>query len=389
MQYKLSQLVQIISNTFSEIFVEEFLFTAEITKSNIINNRIYLELIEFDNNGKTLAKSRAIIYDINIYRDFLEISKLTNLMEIKWLNVLFTGKVSFHQEYGFSISISKIHAEYIQWQLKQKENNIIDQLTKEWIINQNKALWLWFPPIKIAVISSQNSQWFEDFRAILDHSNYKFEYSLYPTSIHGNQAIDSVYNSLKEAYMDIKNGTKYSLVAIIRGGGGSSGIIRQNDINIARWVCHMQIPVLLAVGHTSDQYVLDKIVRYPMKTPSDAAHFMIDYMDNLTQEIWYIYNNITNIISQKKQTYIYQIDNIYSQIKTLILLQKSQIINNINMYYISIKSIDMKFLLDRWFAIIKKWDRYINKDLIQELWIGDKLDLYIYDQKLKVEIIDD
>ena len=83
-QYKLSQIVQIINRTFDEVFGEsEFLFTAEIMKLSTIAGKIYMELVEFEINGKTAAKSRAIIYEKSIYNDFVETTKIENLSDLK------------------------------------------------------------------------------------------------------------------------------------------------------------------------------------------------------------------------------------------------------------------------------------------------------------------
>ncbi|MBP6256537.1 hypothetical protein KA405_02180 [Patescibacteria group bacterium] len=41
----------------------------------------------------------------------------------------------------------------------------------------------------------------------------------------------------------------------------------------------MKIPVILATGHTNDTSLLDEIVRHAAKTPSDAAHLIIDGLE--------------------------------------------------------------------------------------------------------------
>lgn len=384
-QFKLSQIVQIINRTFDEVFGEsEFLFTAEIMKINTIAGKIYLELVEFDTNSKVLAKSRAIIYNLNIYNKFVEETWVKNLSDLKWLNLLFTWNITFHPEYGFSIKVTKIHSEYILWQLAKKEQNILDQLQKEWVLENNKKTSIGCPPYHIAIISSDSSQWFEDFRSIIDNSQYDIKYSLYPTYIHGNQAILSVYNSLKQIYLDIKSWIHYNMVAIIRWWGGGSGIIRQNDLNIAKWICHMPVPVMLAVWHTSDQFVLDKIAKYAMKTPSDAAHFVVNQMDILTDKIWSIYISISNLISSKKQSYIYQIDSLYQQITNKIQNQKSQIINNINIYHKAIKTFDLWFMTARGFALVQIDGRYISKEDLLAMKKWDQLTINIYDYEFDV-----
>lgn len=384
-QFKLSQIVQIVNNTFEELFGEsEFLFTAEVMKISIISTKIYIELVEFDENNKILAKSRAIVYNLSIYDNFVNETSISHISDLKWLKLLFTWQVTFHPEYGFSIKITKIHSEYILWQLIKKEQKIIDQLTKDWILHQNKQTSIWLPPYHIAIISSESSQWFEDFRSIINNSKYNIKYSLYPTHIHGNIAILSVYNNLKQIYIDIKNKINYSVVAIIRWGGWSSGISWQNDINIAKGVCHMPVPVILAIWHTSDQFVLDQIAKYAMKTPSDAAHFLINQINNLTDDIWAIYHNINNIINAKKQSYISSIEYIYQQIFYIINKQKSQIITNINQYNKNIKSFDLWFMTARGFAIIKKNDEYLSKKILSDLKKWDQLTINIYDYEFDV-----
>lgn len=386
-QYKLSQIVQIVGRTFDEVFGQsDFLFTAEIMKISTISGKIYIDLVEFDNSGKTTARSRAIIYDKTIYSRFVDETKIESIDQLKWLNLLFTGQIAFHQEYGFSIKIMKIHSEYILWQIVKKEQSIIDQLTKEGIVNNNKKTALWNPPFHIAIISSESSQWFEDFRSIVDNSIYDVQYTLYPTHIHGNQAIQSVYNSLKEIYINMKSWIKYNMVAIIRWWWGGSGIVWQNDINIAKWICHMPVPVLLAVWHTTDKFVLDQIVKYPMKTPSDAAHFIIDNMDSLTDNIENLYTSITNLINSRKQSYIYQIHAIYTQITNTIQNKKSQIIANIDIYYNGIKMLDLGYMTARGFALVQSDGKYISRQDVLDLKKWDELSINIYDYEFDVVV---
>ena len=386
-QYKLSQIVQIINRTFDEVFGEsEFLFTAEIMKLSTIAGKIYMELVEFETNGKTAAKSRAIIYEKSIYNDFVEVTKIENLSDLKWLSLLFTWKITFHPEYGFSIKITKIHSEYVLGQIVKKEQSILDQLTKEWIVNKNKSTQIGNPPFHIAIISSETSQWFEDFRSIIDNSIYHISYTLYPTYIHGNQAILSVYNSLKEIYLNLKSGINYNMVGIVRGWWGGSGIIWQNDMNIARWICHMPVPVMLAVWHTTDQFVLDKIAKYAMKTPSDAAWFIIDQMDSLTKDIESIYTDICRTIDNRKSLYIYQIDALYHQIWHIINSRKNQIIANIDIYYNGIKMLDLGYMTARGFALVQSDGKYISRQDVLNLKKWDELSINIYDYEFDVVV---
>lgn len=96
----------------------------------------------------------------------------------------------------------------------------------------------------------------------------------------------------------------------MRGGGGSSGILWHNDIHIAKGICFMPIPVMIAVGHSSDQFLLDEISAYSAKTPTDAAYQIISYYEECNTELGEMYFGINTSIKEKLQSYESQIESI-------------------------------------------------------------------------------
>jgi hypothetical protein len=104
-----------------------------------------------------------------------------------------------------------------------------------------------------------------------------------------------------------------------------------------------------------------------MKTPSDAAHFIIDNMDSLTDGIENLYMSIANLINSRKQSYIYQIHAIYTQITNTIQNKKSQIIANIDIYYNGIKMLDLGYMTARGFALVQSDGKYISRQDVLDL----------------------
>ena len=387
-KYKLSDILQIVSKSFKELFYDfDFWFESEVSRISVIWNNAYLELVEFDNNQKINAKAKGIIFDVWLYYKFLEKINIKNIEDIKWYKLLMNWRVQFHNEYWFSIYISEISADYTLWQLQSKQTDILTELKKLWIVNKNKETFLWFPPYNIAVISSKSSQWLKDFQTILDQSAFNFSYSYYYCSIHWNEAIKEVYEELQKIYSDINKWKKIDLVAIIRWWWGSSWILWQNDLSISKWICYMPVPVMVAIWHTNDKFVLDEICKFSAKTPTDASYIIIEKMENWLYDIDKYRQNIGFIIKNKFEFIKNDIENLVNSIKISSKNLYNKIKSDFENFYQSIMSYDPEKLKNYWYWILIdfKWE-YLNKYNIEKLKEEDELTLKIYDKKINIKV---
>ncbi len=388
-QYSLKEILDIVNQKFSEFFESfDFWFMAEISRFSSSKWHVYLDLVQFDENHNIIAKARWIIWEISLWQKFLNEIWLTQ-NELKWIKLLMHWKVNFHCDYWFSIIIDDLSSEYIIWQLQKKKTDIIQELIKLWILNKNKNTNLWFPPYRIAVISSKTSQWLNDFETILNQSQLNFFVDKYFASIHWNQAKKEVLFQLRAIFKEITKKWKvYSAVVIIRWWGGSSWILWQDDLNIAKWICHMPVPVIIAVWHTKDQYILDQIAYFSAKTPTDAWYFFVnktkEYLDNV--EIFY--KNINNFCSKKMSDLAFLLKNLYERIEQQIKLKLHYLNERIEYYYSNITSIDPQKLNKYWYATLHnlKW-KFLTKKKIEKLKEWDEIIIKVYDKQLKVKIL--
>lgn len=113
--------------------------------------------MEYDEEGKIVAKVKGCIFQESIYAQFLRETKLRDVSEMTGLKVLFYGKFSFHKDYGISIIINELSAEYTLGHLQKKQEDILQKLQKLQIIYNNKYLSRTYPPYKIAIISAQDA----------------------------------------------------------------------------------------------------------------------------------------------------------------------------------------------------------------------------------------
>lgn len=388
MNYQLSDILKIIEKSFKEIFSWfSFRFQAEVQRVTIVGKNTYLDLVEFNENGEIKAKCKWICFDEEKYKQFLKDINIKTIDEIKWYKLLMEGKVNFHQDYWLSIFISQFSSEFTLWQFQKKQENILEQLKKEGIINKNKEKKLWFPPYTIGIISWESSQWLQDFQTILKQSWYHYNSSMYYSSIHWNEATKQVHEKLLEIKNDILEGKKIDLVVIVRWWGESSWIIRQNDSNIAKDICLMPVPVMTAIGHTTDISILDAIVKYAAKTPSDAAYLLINEVKKYQEELDTYRQSLKTIVNNKFWYIQQQVDHIYEKIRSQAKSRIETIKKNIEKFIESINAYDPKKLTKRWYALLsnEKWE-YIGKKNLKTLKQEDTITISMYDKTITAKI---
>jgi exonuclease VII large subunit len=89
-------------------------------------------------------------------------------------------------------------------------------------------------------------------------------------------------------------------------------LVWQNDQHIAEAICRLPIPVILATGHTSDRSLLDEIVWHAAKTPSDAAHLIVDGVEQMAGRLEKIQESIVQNIQNRLEMYAQHIDQRYT-----------------------------------------------------------------------------
>ncbi|MEI7477160.1 MAG: hypothetical protein WCJ81_01060 [bacterium] len=77
MQYQLRELLEIVKRTMDELFGEfQFWCVGEIASIKTVGKNTYIELVEFDEQGGVVARSRASIFQASILQSFLDATKL-------------------------------------------------------------------------------------------------------------------------------------------------------------------------------------------------------------------------------------------------------------------------------------------------------------------------
>ncbi len=243
------------------------------------NGHFYGELVERnDEGGDIIARAR-----VNCWaRTYASVS--TNfLMQTgkeltAGLKVMVQVSVTFHEQYGYSLSIQNIDPSYTLGDAAQKRKQIIEQLRKDGLLNANAELPLPLLTQRIAVVSSATAAGYGDFtRQLMENEQgYYFHLQLFPALMQGNGVEQSIINALSQI---ADEADRWDAVVIIRGGGATTDLSDFDNYPLAAFVAQMPLPVITGIGHDRDTTVLDAVAHTSMKTPTAVAAFLIGQLD--------------------------------------------------------------------------------------------------------------
>lgn len=274
----LYELNMVVGAAISEALPGRYRVAAEISElRDNASGHCYMELVQKDAAGQTVAKARANIW-ASTYRNLRPyFEKATGERLRAGIKVLVTVSVTFHPTFHYSLTVLDIDPTYTIGDMARRRAEIIRRLTEEGIIEDNKKLEWNTLPRRVAVISSASAAGYGDFMNQL-HGNctgYKFYTSLFAAIMQGEQSENSIIGALERIY---GHAGDFDCVVIIRGGGATSELNCFDSYMLAQHVAQFPLPVIVGIGHDRDETVLDYVANTRVKTPTAAAEWLVGRM---------------------------------------------------------------------------------------------------------------
>ncbi|MCH5232940.1 MAG: exodeoxyribonuclease VII large subunit [Muribaculaceae bacterium] len=278
--------------------------TAELSDVRIAGGHCYMELIEKNETGQTIAKLRATIWQSTFVRLRQKFYNAVGHDITTGIKVLIRGSVSHHSVFGLSFNITDIDPSYTMGDLERLRREIYIRLKKEGVVILNREKHLCEAPQRIAVISAEGAAGYGDFMNHLMNNNEGFVFYpfLFPCSMQGDRISSSIRGALQliESTIDL-----WDCVVIIRGGGSTTDLNGFDDYELARAVATFPLPVIVGIGHERDRNILDEIAHTSLKTPTAVAGFFIDRLrisyDNILAKAEKVRQFANDIITGEQQ----------------------------------------------------------------------------------------
>ena len=181
--YDLNTLVR---RSLEQCLPDEYWVQAELSEVRVhpATGHCYVEFVQKDPRSNNLvAKARGVIWSnvFHLLRPYFEES--TGQMFTAGIKVLVQVTVSFHELYGYSLTVQDIDPTYTLGDMARHRREILAQLEADGVLTLNKELPMPVLPQRIAVISSASAAGYGDFCHQLEHNprGYYFQVELFPS----------------------------------------------------------------------------------------------------------------------------------------------------------------------------------------------------------------
>ena len=124
-----------------------------------------------------------------------------------------------------------------------------------------------FLPVAVALVTSPTGAVIHDLQQTIWDRFPNMDIVVYPAQVQGAAAPGSVVTALRQANRD----GRADVVIIARGGGSFEDLYGFNTEPVVRAILASRIPVVTALGHTSDRTLADMASDAECRTPTEAG----------------------------------------------------------------------------------------------------------------------
>lgn len=237
----------------------------------------YFELVERDEtelDAPPRAVVEAVIFDsaMPIVNKRLRSAAQQFTLE-DGLKVRVRGRVDLYQPRGrYQFVIDDIDPNYTLGDLYLRREKILRELEKLGLLEKNLSLEVPRVPLRVALLTSFESEAYNDFVKTLANSRFSFDVTVYDVFVQGERLQASVLEALS-AFRSVKE--DFDVLVITRGGGSRSELGSWDDLEVAKAVAEHPLKAIIGIGHERDQSVLDSIAT-SVKTPTAAAEMLVE-----------------------------------------------------------------------------------------------------------------
>jgi exodeoxyribonuclease VII large subunit len=293
----LSTMLGAVKDAVSLMFSDGVWLTAEILHVTVKNHH-YLELVEYDDNRRELAKGKGVIWKGNagILDKF---QKATGNPLSSGMKILVKASPSLHEVYGLSLVINDIDPNFTLGDMAARLNEIRQYLKEKQWWDMNRSLPSPSEFCRLAVIAPADAAGLGDFRVVADrleaHGLCSFSYfsAAFQGEESANQIVDQMVKVLAQHETEHFDG-----LVLIRGGGDKAGLYQLNHRRLATAVARFPLPILIGVGHERDSVILDEIANLRFATPSLLITHIRNTIIQNAQRAQASWNRISHLANQ-------------------------------------------------------------------------------------------
>lgn len=382
----LYQLNSLVRETIECGMPHQYWVEAELSECRESRGHCYMELIERDDESATpIARASAKCWASRWMLIRPHFERTTGQRLTAGMKVLLCVTPQFHEAYGFSWIVSDIDPTYTLGDQARRRQEIIRQLKEEGVFDLQKSLQLPLFCLRIAVISSATAAGYGDFCNQLADSPFAFRTQLFPAVMQGEGVEQSIINALEHIWWKVEGGgwkentsttgespSNFDCVVIIRGGGATSDMSGFDTLALAENVANFPLPIITGIGHDRDECILDMVSHTRVKTPTAAAAFLVDHLQQVLDILEYTQSRLSSLFSVFKTRQEARIDALGERLPLLLERRLTAERHRLQLLGEKAKALDPALLLRRGYSITLKDGQLVRNP--QQLKTGDRIE---------------
>jgi exodeoxyribonuclease VII large subunit len=192
-----------------------------------------------------------------------------------------TCQVDYHAQYGrVNLVVSKLDYDGAG-KLRAAIEQLKRRLDAEGAFRLERKRPLPFLPRCIALITSPSGAVIHDLQQTIWERFPNTRLVVYPARVQGTASQRSLVAALRQCNED----QLADVVIVARGGGSFEELMAFNQEAVVRAIQAMRIPVVTALGHTSDRTLADLVADREARTPTAAAEIVVPIKTDLLRQL--------------------------------------------------------------------------------------------------------
>lgn len=180
---------------------------------------------------------------------------------------VFRGKIDFYNKTGrLSFNVDQVEFDDVG-KMRARLEQLKRRLEAEGAFDAARKRPLPFLPQAVALLTSPTGAVIHDLQETIWERFPNMGVVVYPVQVQGANAPGSISRALRRCNSE----GLADVVIIARGGGSFEEMFAFNNEVIARAILASALPVVTALGHTSDRTVADMVADAECRTPTEAG----------------------------------------------------------------------------------------------------------------------
>jgi exodeoxyribonuclease VII large subunit len=226
---------------------------------------------------------------------------------------IFRGKVDFFGKIGrLSFIVDQVEFDDVG-KLRARIEELKRRLELEGAFDAARKRRLPFLPANVALVTSPTGAVIHDLQQTIWERYPNMGIVVYPVQVQGASAPMSVARALRRCNAEGDT----DVIVLARGGGSFEEMYAFNTELVARAILDSRLPVVTALGHTSDRTVADLVGDAECRTPTEAGATVVPKKADLVLQLRERRRRLDRELKQRVARYVERVERAAGDLRRL------------------------------------------------------------------------